>query len=53
MATWIIGLVIIAAVYLAAKSILKTKKSGGCVGCSSCSRGCGHCTQLKGINAKK
>ena len=53
MATLIVGLVIAAAVYLAAKSVIKTKKSGGCVGCSSCSGGCGHCTHLKEINVKK
>lgn len=53
MATWIVGLVIIAAVYFAAKSVLATHKSGGCTGCRSCSGGCSHCTQLKGLDAKK
>lgn len=53
MATWIVGLVIIAAVYFAAKSVLATHKSGGCTGCSSCSGSCSHCTQLKGLDAKK
>lgn len=53
MATWIVGLIIIAAVYFAAKSILKTQQSGGCTGCSACSGGCSHCTQLKDIDVKK
>lgn len=53
MATWIVGLIIIAAVYFAAKSVLKTQQSGGCTGCSACSGGCRHCTQLKDIDVKK
>lgn len=53
MATWIIGLVIIGAVYFAAKYVIKATKNGGCVGCDSgseCGGSCPHCrheTQLK------
>lgn len=53
MATWIVGFVIAGAVYLAAKSVWKTQKSGGCSGCSSCGGGCSHCAQLPNTQLKK
>lgn len=36
MINWIIGFIILIAVYFAARSVFKTAKSGGCMGCSSC-----------------
>ena len=58
MATWIVGLVLVGAVYFAAKHILKTHKSGGCVGCPSSGSGscCCHCethTRHTHIDLKK
>lgn len=55
MATWIVGLIIIACVYLAAKQVIKSHKSGGCIGCGeggskSC---CSHCQHTTTINMKK
>ncbi len=48
MATWIIGLIVICAVYLALKHVLRAQKSGGCIGCDSCGKGgCSHCTEIK------
>lgn len=48
MATWIVGLIVIGAVYLAAKQVLRAHKSGGCIGCDDCGKGgCCHCTEIK------
>ena len=40
MATWIVALVIISAIYLAAKQVWHTHKRGGCIGCDVCEKGC-------------
>lgn len=54
MGTWVVGLIVLAAVYVAARHVIRVQRSGGCVGCgeSSCpkSGGCCHCTE---INLKK
>lgn len=50
MATWIVGLIVLVAVYFAARYVFKVEKSGGCVGCSASSKGCCHCTELKKIS---
>lgn len=47
MANWIVALIIIGAIYLAAKNIWHTHKQGGCVGCDACTKGCCHCTNIK------
>ena len=44
MSTWIVGLLVAALVFLAARSVMRQSKSGGCSrcggGCSTCSRSC-------------
>lgn len=52
MATWIIGLFVVAAIYFAAKSILKTHKEGGCVGCGDSGK-CGGCSCSAKIDLNK
>ncbi|MDY6029924.1 MAG: FeoB-associated Cys-rich membrane protein [Acidaminococcaceae bacterium] len=49
MATWVISLLIVAAVYFAARKIIRANKEGGCVGCSggSCCGGCNKVTLPK------
>ena len=48
MATFIIGLALIALVVLIIRSIIKEKKKGGCIGCSgSCGHCSGHCAPQK------
>ena len=47
MATWIVALVIISAIYLAAKQVWHTHKRGGCIGCDVCEKGCCHCAEIK------
>lgn len=49
MATWVVALLVIGAVYLAAKHIWHTHKQGGCVGCDACTKGCCHCTNIKAL----
>ena len=44
MATWIVALVVIGAVYLAAKQVWHTHKRGGCIGCDVGEKGCCRCT---------
>ncbi len=59
MATWIIGLALVAAVYFAAKHVLKVHKQGGCVGCNesggchACSGGAGILVEPKATKGKK
>lgn len=56
MATWIVGLILVGAVYFAAKHVLKAHKSGGCVGCPESGSCCCHCaehTKETHINLKK
>ena len=53
MATWIVALVVIGAVCLAAKQVWHTHKRGGCIGCSVGEKGCCHCTQIKTPTMKK
>lgn len=36
MINWIIGFVILVAVYFAFRSVVKSVKNGGCMGCGSC-----------------
>ena len=36
MLTWIIGFIIFLAIVLAARSVLKSTRNGGCMGCGSC-----------------
>lgn len=46
MGTYIVGALVLAAVFFAARHVLKVTKSGGCVGCgesSGCKEGCCHC----------
>lgn len=44
MATWIVGLVLIGAVFFATKHVLRAHKRGGCVGCPSSGSCCCHCS---------
>ncbi len=53
MATWIVALIIVGAVYLAFKQVLKAHKSGGCIGCDSGGSGCCHCTEVRQPKQKK
>ncbi|MDY4920380.1 MAG: FeoB-associated Cys-rich membrane protein [Phascolarctobacterium sp.] len=53
MATWIVALVVIGVVYLAAKHVYRTHKQGGCVGCSAGNKGCCHCTNIKAPKVKQ
>ena len=53
MATWIIALLVIGAVYLAAKQVWQTHKRGGCIGCEAVANGCCHCTAIKTPKLKK
>ena len=53
MATWIVALVVIGAIYLAAKQVWHTHKRGGCIGCDMGAKGCCHCTQIKTSTMKK
>ena len=53
MATWIVALVVIGAVYLAAKQVWHTHKRGGCIGCDACKEGCCRCTEIKTPKLKK
>lgn len=53
MATWIIGLILVLAVYFAVRHVLKTKKNGGCVGCSAGGSGCCHCGKNTVIDFKR
>ena len=49
LATVVTGLVVLAIVCLAVRSLIKEKKNGGCgCGCTSCTGACPHCgTQIK------
>lgn len=43
--TIVVGILLLAAVLLACRSILKSRKKGGCSGCSGgCGGACGHCS---------
>ena len=53
MATWIVALVVIGAVCLAAKQVWHTHKRGGCIGCDMGAKGCCHCTKIKTPKMKK
>ncbi len=46
MATWIVGLVIVGAIFFALKYVLRTAKQGGCTGCGN-SEECCHCKMEK------
>ncbi len=51
MVTWILALLIVAAVYFAGKHVLRNTKNGGCVGCDSGERGgCPHCRHETYVN---
>lgn len=41
MATWIIGSILLAALVLAARSVVRSMQSGQCSGCSGGCHGCG------------
>ena len=45
MSTLIVGLIVLAIVFFAARSVVRRSKSGGCSGCSGCSGGCASCHQ--------
>ena len=53
MATWIVALVVIGAVCLAAKQVWHTHKRGGCIGCDMGEKGCCRCTEIKTPKMKK
>ncbi|MDO4177569.1 MAG: FeoB-associated Cys-rich membrane protein [Phascolarctobacterium sp.] len=36
MINWVIGFIILLALYFALRSVLKTVKHGGCMGCGTC-----------------
>ena len=43
--TIVVGILLLAAVLLACRSILKSRKKGGCSGCGGgCGGACGHCS---------
>ncbi len=48
MATWIVGLVLIGAVYFASRYVLRASAGGGCAGCGS---SCCHCGMEKKMHA--
>lgn len=51
MNTYIVGLVILIAVYLAARHVLRVQRAGGCVGCNE--KGCSCCGKCSLVKAKK
>lgn len=51
MATYIVGIVIIIAIYMAGRHVLKVHKAGGCVGCNEKGCGCG-CKGCAGVKSK-
>lgn len=53
MATLIIGIIVLIAIYFAIKHVVKVKKNGGCVGCSGSSDNCCHCAAHKKNNNLK
>lgn len=55
MATWIIALVLVGCVYLAAKQVIKAHKSGGCIGCDAGGdKGCcPHCKHTTTVHLRK
>jgi len=44
--TLLVGALVLLALFFAARSVVKKRKQGGCVGCSGCDSadGCPHCT---------
>lgn len=52
MTSYIIILAIVVVAYLAAKTVLRSAKNGGCVGCDGCGGSCG-CGQCGVKNVKK
>ena len=42
LSTIIVGLIVLAAVALALRAVLRQSKKGGCAGCSGCSGACSH-----------
>lgn len=53
MATWIVGLILAAAVYFAARHVLKAGKSGGCAGCGTGCSDCCSCGRKTVIDFKR
>ena len=56
MATYVVAAILAVILIFAVRSIIKTKKKGGCVGCDSCSGGEGEsclCEELKKMSENK
>ena len=43
METLITGVIVLAILGLAARSVIRDRKKGGCASCSGCGGSCGHC----------